>query len=228
MSRSARLFSLLDALRRRRRPVTAAVLAAELGVTVRTIYRDVGTLAGMGAPIEGEAGIGYVLRPGFMLPPLMFDEEEAEALVLGLSLVIQRGDDDLGVAAEKALGRILDVMPPALRDRAEGGGLMAGPVFDEDWLSIDVSLLRDAIRDEKKLVVDYGDAAGRRSTRTVWPVTLAYFARSEVLVAWCELRNDFRSFRADRIQSVTPTAQRYPRRRAILLAEWRRREGLAD
>jgi predicted DNA-binding transcriptional regulator YafY len=228
VSRSARLFSLLDALRRRRRPVTAAVLAGELGVTVRTIYRDVGTLVGLGAPIEGEAGIGYVLRPGFLMPPLMFDEEEAEALVLGLGLVIERGDDELGVAAEKALGRILDVMPPALRDRAEGGGLMAGPVFDEDWPGIDVSLLRDAIRDETKLVIDYGDGVGQRSTRTIWPVTLAYFARSEVLVAWCELRADYRSFRADRILSVTPIPARYPRRRAILLAEWRRREGLAD
>jgi predicted DNA-binding transcriptional regulator YafY len=228
VSRSARLFSLLDALRRRRRPVTAAVLAGELGVTVRTIYRDVGTLVGLGAPIEGEAGIGYVLRPGFLMPPLMFDEEEAEALVLGLGLVIERGDDELVVAAEKALGRILDVMPPALRDRAEAGGLMAGPVFDEDWPNIDVALLREAIRTETTLVIDYGDAAGQRSTRTIWPVTLAYFARSEVLVAWCELRADYRSFRADRILSVTPIPARYPRRRAILLAEWRRREGLAD
>ncbi|MFO1147160.1 MAG: YafY family protein [Alsobacter sp.] len=228
MSRSARLFSLLDALRRRRRPVTAAMLAQELGVTVRTIYRDVGTLVGMGAPIEGEAGVGYVLRPGFLMPPLMFGEDEAEALVLGLSLVIERGDEALGGAAETALGRILDVMPPALRERAEAGGLMAGPHFDDTSSGVDVALLRDAIRGETKLLIEYGDETGQRTTRRIWPVTLAYFARSEVLVAWCELRNDYRSFRTDRIFSVSRTADRYPRRRAILLAEWRKREGLRD
>jgi predicted DNA-binding transcriptional regulator YafY len=228
MSRSARLFSLLDALRRRRRPVTAAVLAEELGVTVRTIYRDVGTLVGMGAPIDGEAGVGYVLRPGFLLPPLMFDGEEAEALALGLSLVAERRDEQLAAAADKALRRILDVMPPALRERAEAGALMAGPTFDKPGYAIDVARLRQAIRDEQKVVIDYSDESGRVSTRTIWPMTLAFFARDEVLVAWCELRDDYRSFRADRIRSLAPIGVRYPRRRAAMLAEWRKREGLKD
>lgn len=228
MSRSSRLFSLLDALRRRRRPVTAAALAEELGVTVRTIYRDVATLVGQGAPIDGEAGIGYVLRPGFLLPPLMFGQQETEALVLGLNLVRARGDEELAGAAETALGRILAVLPPHLRDRAQAGSLMAGPVFGGPELRIDLATVREAIDHEHALVIDYLDGSEALTTRTVWPLTLAYFARDNLLVAWCELRGDFRSFRADRIQALSKTGQRYPRRRALLLAEWRRREGLQD
>src|SRR5436190_1720743 len=117
MSRAARLLDLIQALRRRRRPVTAAVLAAELGVSERTVYRDIATLVGQGAPVEGEAGIGYVLKPGFTLPPLMFAEEEIEALVLGLSWVAERGDAALGKAGHDARAKIAAVLPEALRER---------------------------------------------------------------------------------------------------------------
>lgn len=227
MSRSARLLDLIQALRGRRRPVTAAAMAEALGVTPRTIYRDIATLVAQGAPIEGEAGVGYVLRPGFLLPPLMFGEDEVEALVLGLGLVLERGDDALSEAAATARARILAVLPSDLRDRAERVGLMAAPA-GTTTVRIDLAAVRNAIRREHRLVIDYADSASSHTTRAIWPLTLAFFPREVLLVAWCELRTDFRSFRADRIERLEETGQRYPRRRDALLAEWRRREGLPD
>lgn len=228
MSRSARLLQLIEALRARRRPVTAAVLAAELGVTMRTIYRDVATLASEGVPIEGEAGIGYVLRPGFLMPPLMLPEDEVEALVLGLRLVSARGDAPLADAGSRALRRILAVLPPDLRERAEGAGLLAGPSPDLTRPVIDLALVRTALRAEHKLVIGYADASGRVSERTIWPIALAFFEQARLVVAWCELRRDFRNFRADRIHACRETGERYPRRRRTLLHEWRQREGIAE
>lgn len=228
MSRSARLLQLIEALRARRRPVTAAVLAAELGVTPRTIYRDVATLVGEGAPIEGEAGIGYVLRPGFMMPPLMLPEEEVEALVLGLRLVGARGDVPLARAGRQALARILAVLPANLRERAEEAGLMAGPSPGTAEPAVDLAMVRAALRSEQKLVIDYADHAERVTRRIVWPIALAYFEQVRLVVAWCELRQDFRSFRADRIRTLTATGERYPRRRRTLVHEWRQREGIGE
>src|SRR6478735_2543493 len=217
MSRSTRLFDLLQALRRHRRPVTAAALAQELGVSVRTIYRDIATLAGQGAPIDGEAGIGYALRPGFMLPPLMFGEEEIEALVLGLRFVVQRGDAGLARAAADASAKIAAVLPADLRDAAMAAGLLAGPGPKAEPPAIDLSRLRSAIRSERKLRITYTDGDGRSSERTIWPVAIGFFDQARVLAAWCETRNDFRHFRADRIASADILPDRYPRRRAALL-----------
>ncbi len=227
MSRSARLLDLIQALRRRRRPATAATLAAELGVSERTIYRDVATLVGQGAPIEGAAGLGYVLRPGFTLPPLMFGDEEIEALVLGLRWVEQRGDGPLGAAAADALAKITAVLPAELRDRAGESGLLAGP-GEPIQARIELAELRRWVRAERKLRISYEDAGGRRSERTIWPFALAFFDRARVVVAWCESRQDFRHFRADRIVSAEATGERYPRRRRALLAEWRKREDIPE
>lgn len=226
MSRSARLLDLIQALRRHRRPVTAAALAAELDVSERTIYRDVATLAGRGAPIEGAAGLGYVLRPGFLLPPLMFGDDEIEALVLGLRWVAERGDGPLGASAADALAKIAAVLPPALRDSVEDAGLMAGPGEPVAPAPTDLADLRRAIRAERKLRISYADAEGRRTVRTIWPFALAFFDRVRVVAAWCESRQDFRHFRADRIIDAAPTGERYPRRRRALLAEWRKRQGI--
>jgi len=207
VSRSARLLDLIQALRRHRRSVTAAVLAAELGVSARSIYRDVATLIAQGAPIEGAAGFGYVLRPGFLLPPLMFGDEEIEALVLGLRWVAQRGDEPLGIAAADALA---------------GPGAPVAPAL------IELAGLRRTIRAERKLRISYVDGEGRRSERTIWPLALAFFDRLRVVAAWCEMRQDFRHFRVDRIVSAEATGERYPRRRRALLTEWRKREGIAE
>lgn len=225
MSRTERLLDLLQALRRRRRPVAAARLAAELGVSERTIYRDIATLVGQGAAIEGEAGLGYVLRPGFVLPPLMFSDEEIEALVLGLRFVALRGDASLRVAAADVLAKVTDVLPAALREKADDSGLLAAPMAPAPLA--DLSGLRRAIRTERRLHIAYADADGRASTRTIWPIALAYFERTRILAAWCETRQDFRHFRTDRILRADLGSETYPRRRRVLLAEWRQREGLA-
>lgn len=228
MSRSARLLDLIQALRRRRRPATAAALATELGVSERTIYRDIATLCGQGAPIEGEAGVGYVLRPGFLLPPLMFDDDEIEALVLGLRWVAQRADDPLEAAATNALAKISAVLPPELRDRTGDAGVLAGAGAAMAAGSVDLADLRSTIRTERKLRISYTDREGSWSERTIWPIALAYFDKALIVVAWCETRRDFRHFRTDRIVDAVPTGQRYPRRRRVLLREWREQEGIPE
>jgi predicted DNA-binding transcriptional regulator YafY len=228
MSRSARLLDLIQSLRRHKRPVTAARLADELGISLRTVYRDIATLQGQGAAIEGEAGIGYVLRPGFLLPPLMFGDDELEAIVLGLGWVTQRGDAQLSAAARDAFAKIAAVLPADLKDAAESAGVMPGPGPKLVEAGIDLAPLRRAIRTEQKLRLDYADVAGRASSRVVWPFALGFFDQIRVLVAWCETRQDFRHFRADRIVAAEATGHRYPKRRRALLKEWRDREGIPD
>ncbi len=223
MSRSARLLDLLQALRRRRRPVSAATLAAELGVSLRTVYRDVATLSAQGAAIAGEAGVGYVLSEDFFLPPLMFSEDEVDALILGLRLVAERGDAELEQAAEDALAKIVAVLPPAMEDAAAASGLVAGPVAGE---TPHLAVIRRALRAEEKLHLHYSDKKGRASERVIWPVALGFFEAAEVLAAWCETRRDFRHFRLDRIAAAAPTGARYPKRRRLLLAEWRMQQAI--
>lgn len=217
MRRSARLLDLIQALRRRRRPVAAAVLAGELGVSLRTLYRDIATLVEGGAPIVGAAGLGYVLEPGYFLPPLMFRADEVDALVLGLRLVEARGDPDLATAAADALAKILAVLPPALEDADTASGLLAAPGKTCPHLPA----LRTALRREDKLRLSYVDKNGTASSRVVWPVAVGFFEATEVLAAWCETRADFRHFRLDRIRLVELLDERLPKRRRVLLAEWR-------
>lgn len=228
MARSERLLELIQALRRHRQPVSGAALADDLGVSLRTIYRDIQTLIGQGATIDGEAGVGFVLRPGFVLPPLMFTDEELEALVLGSRFLAQRADKPLADAARNAIAKIAAVLPDDLRDSIDATGLLAGPGRKPPLDPIDVASLRTAIRTEHKLVIDYTDPKGKRTRRTVWPIALGFFDRVRVLAAWCELRQDFRHFRTDRIASLRETKQRYPRRRRALMKEWRAVEGIPD
>lgn len=223
MSRAARLLDLIQALRRRRRPVTAAHLADELGVTPRTIYRDIATLQAQGAGIEGEAGIGYVLRPGFLLPPLMFTSDELDALILGLRLVEERADPDLRQAAADSFAKIAAVLPPEHEDPSNSA-LLAGPASASPHLAT----IRTSLRSEQKLHLRYADAKGHQTQRTVWPVAIGFFATAEVLAAWCETREDFRHFRLDRIAEATLIGERLPKRRRLLLAEWRLQQDMAD
>jgi predicted DNA-binding transcriptional regulator YafY len=224
MSRAERLLSLIEVLRRHRAPVSGAKLAEELGVSLRSLYRDIATLQGQGATIEGEAGVGYILRPGFLLPPLMFSESEIEAVVLGSRWVAKRGDDELSLAARNALAKILAVLPPDLRERAESSALIVGP--GETFAAGDrkIGAVRKAIRAERKLSISYRGEAGRATRRTIWPFALAYFDRVRVIAAWCELREGFRHFRTDRIDALDVVDERYPRRRAVLLKAWREAE----
>ena len=224
MGRTERLLTLLDALRRHRRPVTAAALAAELSVSVRTIYRDVQTLIGLGAPIDGEAGLGYLLRGGFFLPPLMFDEDELEALVLGARLVARQGDRSLAVSAANALAKIAAAAPKDLRDTIAGTGFFVAPT--EAAGAPALKPLREAIRREHKVKITYADEKGAASERVVWPIALAFFEGKQMLAAWCELRVAFRHFRPDRIGAIAVLGERYPKRRAVLVEEWRARQGV--
>ncbi len=228
MARSERLLELIQVLRRHRRPVSGAVLAEELGVSLRTIYRDIQSLIAQGASIDGEAGVGFVLRPGFMLPPLMFSEEELEALVLGSRFIARRADRPLADAARNAIAKIAAVLPDDLRDSIDGTGLLAGPGRKLITEAIDLAPIRSAIRAEHKLVLDYLDPKGNRTTRKVWPIALGFFDDMRMLAAWCELRQGFRHFRTDRISTLRPTDQRYPRRRRVLMREWRTREGIPE
>ena len=215
MSRSARLLLLLQALRGRRHPVTAARLADDLEGSERTIYRDVADLMAQGAPISGEAGVGYILRPGLFLPPLMLSEDEVEAVVLGLRYVDQRGDAVLKAAASDALAKIGAVLSPSAQASLANPLTMPGPppAFPGNVAPLDD--LRTAIRAQTRLDIAYKDEQGQSTKRVVWPIQLGFMDRARVLAAWCELRQDFRVFRTDRIASLAPL-DRYPGRRADL------------
>ncbi|MEQ8395331.1 YafY family protein [Thalassobaculum sp.] len=223
MTRAARLLDLIQVLRQHRRPVTGQSLADQLGVSIRTLYRDIATLQAQGAHIEGEPGLGYVLRPGFMLPPLMFSEDEIEALVLGSRWVADRGDSRLAEAARIALSKIAAVLPADLRDDLDASALLVGPGWVEPD-AIDLGIIRKAIRAERKLGITYRNESGAQSERVIWPFALGFFDRVRIVVAWCELRRGYRNFRADRIIDWTESVERYPRRRQVLLKEWRETE----
>jgi predicted DNA-binding transcriptional regulator YafY len=227
LSRSERLLALLQALRRRRRPVSGRILADELGVSLRTVYRDIASLQGQGAEIEGEAGLGYVLKPGFWLPPLMLSGEEIEALVLGARWVGTRTDEKLALAARDAIAKITAVLPPSLRDDVEASTLIVAPSKAMSTVSADLAAIRAAIRSGRKLALEYRDAQGAMTERTIWPFGVGYFDEARVVMAWCELRQGFRHFRADRIASHRTLEARYPVSRQRLLKDWRLTEGVA-
>lgn len=228
MSRTLRLFKLMDALRGRRSPVTATQLAGELAVSTRTVYRDVQTLIGLGAPVDGGAGVGYLLRGGFFLPPLMFGEEELEALVLGARWVQGQGDPGLAQAADSALAKIATASPRDLRDRIAETGLFA-PRFERSAeQGAGLRTIREAIRREQKLKIRYRSIPGAETERVIWPVALAYFEGARLVAAWCELRREFRHFRADRISSIEATGTPYPRPRRELARLWRQQRNARE
>ncbi|MEQ1506611.1 MAG: YafY family protein, partial [Myxococcota bacterium] len=226
VGRASRLLELMQVLRRYRTPVAAHTLAAELGVSVRSVYRDVAALRDQGATIDGEAGVGYLLQPGFALPPLMFVDEELEALVLGLRLVAQHGDEALGHAAADVLAKVRAVLPRDLRRTVDESALFAGPRREGPPLTVALAEVRQSIRDARKVRVTYVDEAGRSSDRVIWPLGLAFFERVRLVVAWCEARADFRTFRVDRFSRWDRTTDRFDRPRRALLAEWRARESI--
>lgn len=222
MARSERLLNLLQVLRRYRRPVRGQALAEELGVSIRTLYRDIASLQAQGAMIEGEPGVGYVMKPGFMLPPMMFRSEELDALVLGMRWVADRGDKTLSDGALSALAKIAAVLPTELRRELDESSLLVGAPLKRPAYKVSSDLLRAAVRAERKLNITYMDGSGAASQRVVWPFALVYFDQARVLMCWCELRADFRNFRSDRILNVEEMEERYPERRSMLLRKWRK------
>jgi len=221
MQRAARLLQLLQILRRHRTTVTGAAMAKELGISLRTLYRDIASLQEQGADIEGEAGVGYRMRGGYLLPPLMFSEDEIEALVLGTRWVAMRTDPALGAAAREALSKIETVLPPQARDILEHSALLVGPSPQVQNSILDLSVARACIRERRKVRLAYRDAKGEPTDRVVWPVALAFFDPARILAAWCETRQDFRHFRLDRIESWDALEGRYPGSRTALLGRWK-------
>ncbi len=201
MRKASRLFEIIQILRLSTRPVTAAEIGERLEVTVRSIYRDISALQAMRVPIEGGRGIGYILRPGFDLPPLMFSIEETEAIVLALALLERTGDDELKMAAKRVNQKIAGAMPAPLRQTLQTKALHAWGTIAPPPSGLDLALVRRAIRDERKLLIDYRDEFGRATERTIRPLALIYYSATAVMVGWCELRTAIRNFRADRVES---------------------------
>lgn len=220
MSRTGRLFELISILRARRMPVTALDLARELGMSDRSIYRDIETLRSLGAPIVGQAGIGFLLKDGLFLPEFAFSPDELDAIKLGLSWVQQRADPALARGSESALAKILSAGKLASATKDDASGLItAAPttnVVDPPY----AASLRDAIRRQRKVEISYEDTHGSLSDRTVWPIAIVYFDGVRVLAAWCEQRSAFRHFRIDRVKVRAISQERYSGRRQALMKQW--------
>jgi predicted DNA-binding transcriptional regulator YafY len=202
MRRADRLFQLVQ-LVRGRRLTTADFLAGRLQVSVRTVYRDIADLQAQGVPLEGEAGVGYRMRAGFDLPPLMFTREEAQALVASVRLARPRLDTTLTAQAEMALAKIIGVLPPAVRAAAESLTLFTASAGLDGATRDRLTVLREATEQRRRLRLDYLDLQGQASTRVVRPLGCFYWDAVWTLAAWCELRQGFRSFRVDRIRGLT-------------------------
>jgi predicted DNA-binding transcriptional regulator YafY len=204
-------------------PVTAQYLARELGISQRSVYRDIETLRSLGAPLDGQAGIGYCLGEGFFLPEFAFSSDELDALILGLGWVRQRADPALAQGSERALAKILSARNNGPATSGEPPAVTAASVSER----VDppqVALLRDAIRRQRKVAISYEDAQGSLSDRTVWPIAIVYFDDVRVLAAWCEHRSAFRHFRVDRVHLRTILEERYRGRRQSLIARWRQQD----
>ena len=206
MRRADRLFLLIHALRGRRAAVPARTLAETLGVSLRTVYRDVADLQVSGVPIEGEAGVGYMLRKGADIPPLMFNADELEALVVGTRFVRAFGGTRLGAGASAALLKIEAVLPPELRARSDRSRIFAPEVARMESSGL-IDRLHAAIDTRHVLRLDYRDQDGRTSAREIEPLCLAFWGGSWTIGAWCRLRADFRSFRPDRIDAIDETGE---------------------
>jgi len=219
LRRADRLFDILRVLRAAKAPVTAASIADELEVTVRTVYRDIATLQARRVPIEGAAGIGYVLHRGFELPPLMFTEDEAEAIAVGVRMLARTGDPGLQKAAESVLSKVALVVPDPLRDY-----LSTTPVYvSKSGAPVPAqrdlpTTIRRAIRDTRKMRIAYEDEGGRRTARVIQPFAVAYYTEATLVCAWCELRSEIRHFRTDRVITAEVLDDRFTIPKAVISA----------
>ena len=218
MRRADRLFQIVQLIRGRRL-TTAVFLAERLEVSPRTIYRDVADLQHQGVPIEGEAGVGYRLGAGFELPPLMFSQPEANALVAAARLAQAWLDTSMASDVEAALGKILSVLPPAARVAAEAQALHAPSVGLEPRVLAHLQTLREAVHSRHVLQIDYADVLGRASVRRLRPLGCFYWGKIWTLSAWCELRNDFRGFRIDRMVHIAVLDQQFRQEPGKTLAD---------
>ncbi len=224
MSRSDRLFDIIQRLRRAKGAMRAIDLAQTLEVTERTIYRDMAALQAMRVPVEGAAGIGYVMRAGFDLPPVNFDAEEVEAILVGLSLLTRTGDKGLLKAAARVGAKIGTILPADRARQLEGGHLQVSRWGVAAEIKVDLPELRRAIREERKLRISYTDENGQRSQRKLRPIGIIYWIEAVVLVAWCEKRRAIRHFRLDRIGSCRMLKEDFRGEGDGLRAKWQAEE----
>jgi predicted DNA-binding transcriptional regulator YafY len=218
--RATRLLSLLELLRQYRYPVSAQELANKLSVSIRTIYRDIATLKAQGALIDGEPNVGYRLLPGFVLPPMMFTQDELDALILGVRWVIARGDAHLSQSAKSGFGKIMAVLPEVFAQQTDINTLLVAPSQTPKVNAQMMLVLRHAIASQHKISIDYQDYEQKKSTRTIWPFAIDFLEQQPIVLSWCELRADFRHFRVDRIEHLNVLADQYPEKRADLLQRW--------
>ena len=221
MRRAERLFELIQILRNAKGIVTAAQLADALEVNTRTVYRDIADLQARRTPIEGERGLGYILRKSYNLPPLNFDIDEIEAIVVGLSLLSRTGDDGLQRAAARVANKIEAIDDAPAR-------LMVSPYGVESENGIALAALRECVRISQAIKINYQSLKGDQSTRTVLPISVVYFAEVNLLAAWCENRNDYRHFRIDRISNITPLDRFFTDQSAKMRSEWSAQEPFKD
>jgi len=220
MRKADRLFQIVQILRRTGKPVTADAIAEELETSKRSVYRDIAALIGQRVPIRGEAGIGYILEGGFDLPPLMLTADEIDAVALGAHWVAGHADPALARAARDVLAKVASVLPEEMRPFLIDSAARSLPVWNAPADGVDVAELRACIRAAKKLALTYGDEAGRTTQRTVWPLLIGYQDATRLLIAWCELREDFRTFRLDRVQRAVFLEDAIPGRSSLLRAQW--------
>ncbi len=220
MRRADRLFELIQVLRRASGPLTADRIAAELETGKRTVYRDIGALVAQRVPIRGEAGVGYVLDRGFDLPPLMLTADEVEAVALGAQWVVAHADAELARAAFSVLAKVAAIVPEDLRPVIDEPAVGIPPQPGRADGPIDIARLRRWCREGRKLSIGYLDATETASERVIRPFMVGYVARTRVVMAWCELRQDFRIFRTDRMTAAVFLEQRYPERPATLRRRW--------
>ncbi len=219
MSRSERLLQLMQLLRTLPQPVLARDLAAELGISKRSVYRDIDSLRVSGAVIDGEAGYGFTLVEDPALPPMMFSPDEMEALILGLREVNEVGDPVLASAAQNALSKLRACLPDRTRQLMEHSFLHAKRFSPRPVITIDMPALRQAMRDEIAVDIAYVDKFGATSERRVLPLAIIYMESALVLTAWCKLRDNFRAFRIDRISACTKSDESFRPRRVPLMRE---------
>ncbi|MCZ7452731.1 YafY family protein [Rhizobium rhizogenes] len=205
MRKASRLFEIIQILRLARRPVTAQTIADKLEVTARSVYRDIAALQTMRVPIEGERGVGYILRPGFSLPPLMFSIEETEAIVLALAMVGRSSDTELRQAAKKASDKIAASLPEPLSKTLSANALHAWGSIAPAPVGIDLATVRRAVRDEERLEISYRDETGTETRRQIRPIAVIYYSETVNIVGWCELRQAIRNFRSDRVLTCEST-----------------------
>lgn len=220
MRRAERLFQIIQILRRSRAPVTADAIAVELETSKRSVYRDIAALVGQRAPIRGEAGVGYVLEAGFDMPPLMLTPDEIEAAVLGAQWVAGRGDPVLAKAASDLISKIAAAVPDRLRPYVLEPAIGAAPAWKPETDRIDVAQVRAWIHAGRKIRLNYSDEAGAISERVIWPVSVGYRETIRMIIAWCELRAAFRTFRTDRVVGADFLDERHGKRPAVLRGEW--------